>query len=281
MSDIKSFAVIGGDSRMLYCARSIAEDGFRVCTSGFSEKTAESTIPDTSLSEAVREADALILPLPVSRNGDDVFAPFCSDRLLLSPLMRITDKPVFCGTPGYKGLVFPENFFCYADRDDFKSANAVPTAEGAVAAAMREYKGTVTGARLLVSGYGRIGKVLSSMLRGMGACVAASARKKSDLEMIKAAGLRAERTDDIKGRYDIVFNTVPDLIFDRETIAKTVSGGIIIDLASMPGGVDDLSASLLGTRVYHELSLPGRVAPETAGIIIKNTVYNIIEEEGL
>ena len=52
-----------------------------------------------------------------------------------------------------------------------------------------------------------------------------------------------------------------------------------IDLASAPGGVDAEAAERLGIKVISALSLPGKVAPETAGEIIKNTVYNIIKEE--
>ena len=47
----------------------------------------------------------------------------------------------------------------------------------------------------------------------------------------------------------------------------------------MPGGVDFDSAQRMGITAIHALSLPGKVAPKTSGEIIKNTIFNILEEE--
>ena len=71
------------------------------------------------------------------------------------------------------------------------------------------------------------------------------------------------------------------MIFDAHTLAKTASNALVIDLASMPGGVDFRAAERLGIKAIHALSLPGKVAPKTSGIIIKNAVYNIIREAKL
>jgi dipicolinate synthase subunit A len=49
-------------------------------------------------------------------------------------------------------------------------------------------------------------------------------------------------------------------------------------LASKPGGIDFEAAKELGIRALWELSLPGRFAPFTAANIMKNTIYNIINE---
>ena len=48
-----------------------------------------------------------------------------------------------------------------------------------------------------------------------------------------------------------------------------------------PAGVDFDAAARLGTRVIWALSLPGKVAPVTAGRSIKNTIYNILHELGV
>ena len=71
------------------------------------------------------------------------------------------------------------------------------------------------------------------------------------------------------------------MIFDAHTLARIAQNAIVIDLASMPGGVDLRSAERLGIKTVHALSLPGKVAPKASGIIIKNAVYNIIREEKL
>ena len=75
-----------------------------------------------------------------------------------------------------------------------------------------------------------------------------------------------------------MFNTVPTMIFDKALLMNTDSNTLIIDLASLPGGVDFETAQKFGTDAVRALSLPGKCAPKTAGEIIKTTVFNIIEE---
>ena len=54
----------------------------------------------------------------------------------------------------------------------------------------------------------------------------------------------------------------------------------MLDLASKPGGVDLAAAGELGLTVIWALSLPGKVAPVTAGAAIKTTIYNMLHELG-
>ena len=55
---------------------------------------------------------------------------------------------------------------------------------------------------------------------------------------------------------------------------------LVLDLASKPGGVDLEAARRLGRTVIWALSLPGKVAPVTAGAAIKNTIYHMLHELG-
>jgi dipicolinate synthase subunit A len=71
------------------------------------------------------------------------------------------------------------------------------------------------------------------------------------------------------------------MIFDAHTLAKCAQNSIIIDLASYPGGVDFEADSRLKIKSIHALSLPGKIAPKTAGAIIKSTIYDIINEEAI
>ena len=42
--------------------------------------------------------------------------------------------------------------------------------------------------------------------------------------------------------FDVVFNTVPSLIFTKEVLKNTHKNTLFIDLASLPGGIDKASA---------------------------------------
>lgn len=285
MKTIKTLGVIGGDMRQLYCARSALDDGYAVMLSGFEKYSEPFRIQNSDITDLLSNSDAIILPLPVSKDGTDVFAPYSDKpvnaKTLLSSIGR--EKPVFCGLEGrLPGECFRDlKCFFYGKREEFAAANAVPTAEGAIELAMSLTDFTICSCHCLVAGYGRIGRVLSSFLKGLGADVTVSARKPGDLEFIKAAGMKAIRTDRLCGKFQLIFNTVPSLVFDRKSLAACAVDSVIIDLASSPGGVDRETADRMKIPVYHALSLPGKVAPETAGKIIKNAVYNIMEEEGI
>lgn len=76
-----------------------------------------------------------------------------------------------------------------------------------------------------------------------------------------------------------MLNTVPALIFDEQLLMNTDKDTLFIDLASKPGGIDKAAATSFDIDVIHALGLPGKTAPKTAGIIIKNTIVNMLEED--
>ena len=164
------------------------------------------------------------------------------------------------------------------------AGNAVPTAEGAIQIAMEELPITIHGARALVIGYGRLGRALSQRLAGLGAKVSVAARKFADLAWAESCGYGIEHTGQLEGWlccYDLVVNTVPARILSEEDLEDLRPGCLVIDLASKPGGVDLEAAARLGVKVIWALSLPGKVAPVTAGKSIKITIYNILHELGV
>ena len=169
----------------------------------------------------------------------------------------------------------------YMNREELAIRNAIPTAEGAVELAISETPITIHGSKCLVLGYGRVGKTLARCLDGLGAQTYVEARKYADLALIEGHGCTALTLNEAKTRiseFDIIFNTIPALILDKDVLLRVRSNSLIIDLASKPGGVDFDAAKQLGLRVIWALSLPGQVAPVTAGIIIKDTITNMLEE---
>ena len=85
--------------------------------------------------------------------------------------------------------------------------------------------------------------------------------------------------ENIVNQYDIVFNTVPAPVIDKAVLNKAQKSTLFIDLASKPGGIDFDEARLCGIDTIWSLSLPGKVAPATAGEFVKDTILNIIEQE--
>ena len=163
------------------------------------------------------------------------------------------------------------------------TANAVPTAEGALQLAMESTDRTLHDSRCLIIGYGRIGRLLADRLLSLGAEVTVSARKYGDLAWIEAWGCHSLRTGALTGqldRFDLIFNTAPALILDGARLREVREDCVILELASAPGGVDLAEAGRLGRQVIQAPGLPGKVAPRSAAAAIRDSVYHILEERG-
>lgn len=284
MVDNNCFGVIGGDRRQIALAESIASDGYTVYAAGFDSIEFKNDVRKTDVKQLAARCPAVVLPIPVTTDGKKLNVVYSDKEIPLDDnfarLMR--NKQVFGGMMG-KLLQTSEvwdtiDTYDYNLREEFAVANSISTAEGALEIAMRESPCTLNGSRCLVVGFGRIGKTLAWMLRGLGAKVTASARKQKDLAWIDLYGYTPVKTEELNGTYDFIFNTVPAMIFNKRLLLKLSSSCILIDLSSAPGGVDYEAAEKFGIKAIHALSLPGKVAPKSAGEIIKNTIYNMLEE---
>ncbi len=290
MRSIDTYAVIGGDLRAAYLAGALATEGHRVIVSGFDSAELPSGVTAcTNPTQAIALAECVILPLPVSTDGVHVNAPFSRVPIALETVVQTVrdDQLLFGGQIGEplrrelaaRGLAAAD----YLEREELAVLNAVPTAEGAVQLAMEELPITLADSRCLITGYGRIGRVLARILTGLNADVTVAARRCSDRAWAESQGCRAIDTGALPDgtAYDVIFNTVPYKLFHASLLESLERHTLIIDLASRPGGVDFSAAAQLHLKTIWALSLPGRVAPKSAGVIIKQTILNMIKEESV
>ena len=180
--------------------------------------------------------------------------------------------------------IFPSFLFIFLVYGKRYTANTVPTCEGAIQLAMEQTAFTLQGARCLVIGNGRIGSLLAHKLQVLGAAVTVSARSARDFAKIATAGLSALDTRQLAGglaEFDLIFNTVPAPVLGAAELAGLTPPCLVIDLASLPGGVAADAPLPQGCRVLHALSLPGRVAPLSAARAVRDTVLTMLKEEGI
>ncbi len=282
-------AVIGGDKRFVSVAEAfLKRDNISALLCGF--ERLQPVIPCVSPYDAARGADVLVLPIPCSVDGVNVNAPFAEREIPLERVFRsMSGNTLILGgrvdEALYK-LAANHGFeiIDYLCREELAVLNSVPTAEGAIEIAMRELSTTLWGQNVLIAGFGRIGKTLAADLKALGCEVTVCARRQSDLAWCSVDGYKTTSFDRLKNdlcKYSVIFNTVPSLIFDAATLACTAEDVLLIDLASSPGGVDFESAKRLARRTVWALSLPGKVAPITAGQIIERTVASVLREKSL
>ncbi len=278
----------GGDLRQIRAINFLSESGYEVsaygvddCRDKFSDRV--NIIEDFSGLDL--SFKVVVLPLPYTTDGNTVNGT--DKRLEITTLVKMLspDCVILAGKcDKFLSKLCHERgvrLVDYYERDDFQILNAVPTAEGAIQIAMEKLPSTIHSSKCLILGGGRISKVLANMLRGLGSHVTVAARKKRDIAYAEAFGNRgillSELYDSI-GKFDIIFNTIPSLILDRDLLVRTKRDALIVDLASKPGGVDFEAARKMNIKVVWALSLPGKVAPNTAGEIIGTTIKNLIEE---
>ena len=251
---MERFLFIGGDARMSYAAE-------------YLNKELECTFTPEGL------FDAAVLPLPIKPDFD----------------LTLLDGAVKRGGRIFAGGSFPElEEYCarheltlhnYLAREELQVLNAVPTAEGAIEIMLRELDITLWGARVLITGFGRIGEVMTRMLTALGSKVTVCARRSEQLA--KAEGMGCDTVtfsgelDTLLPQFDAIVNTVPAVVFDRQRLLLLKKGCLIVDLASKPGTESGVQTE---AKIIHALSLPGKTAPITAGKIIGKTIENIIKE---
>lgn len=277
----KCFGVIGGDRRQSELARLLEDDGNRVLTYGL-----EMWQGDGVPLEQAASAEVIVLPLPLCK-GDGVLncpdAPVPTAELfrLLTPRQLVLAGQVLPAQQKEaeeRGLTLVD----YFRREEVTVANAAITAEAALQVAMEHLTRTLLGMDCLVLGFGRIGKLLSFRLHGLGAKVTVAARRPEDRTWIHAFGWKALDIGSLDGNLDsfgAVFNTVPALILKRELLAQLPTECVCVDLASQPG-IDAHAAQILGLDAVWARSLPGRLAPSAAAAVLRDAVYYILKERG-
>ncbi len=285
----KTFSIIGGDLRIVKLAQMLKKDGNTIKTFGLEEsKEIIENEKYNLLEDCIKNSQIVISSIPLSKDGKSVYMPYSNKQLSVNNLIEnIKGKVFFAGSIDTTILNECEKqkkakVFDLMKNEELTIANAISTAEGAIQIAMEQTQITINNSKILVLGFGRIGKLLAKKLSSLGADVSCEARKQQDIAWIKAYGYKAIHLDDLKNNlneFDIIFNTVPYLLLDKEKLSQVKSNCLIIDLASKPGGVDFEQCNIQGIKNIWALALPGKVAPITSAKYIKETIYKIIDKE--
>ena len=272
------FGVIGGDRRQAELLKLLRRDGYPAAAYGIAGET------DWEKSVS---AEVVLLPLPLCREGDTIniegeqrgigalLRQMRRNQLLLAGQI----KPAQAAEAAELGL----NLIDYFKREELTVANAAATAEGTVQVILERLERSLLGSRCLVLGFGRIGKLLCCRLSAMGANVTAAARRPESLAWAVAYGYAARSIDRLDGalsEFDVVVNTVPAPIFGEAALKQLKPDCLCVDVASIRG-IDVAAAEALGLTAVWARALPGKLMPRTAGRIIRDTVFEILKEQGV
>ena len=286
-----SFSIIGGDLRTIKLAKMLANEGNKIYTYGLEKaeelKDNSNIIFTEKISRAIpKDVEVVIGPIPFTSNGININAPFGEKEISIREMIHYLEGKILIA-----GSISPEIYDMANDeyieiidimkREELAVLNTISTAEGAIEIAISNTNKIIHGSEVLILGFGRIGKVLARKMAGLSAKVTCAARKDEDLAWIRAYGHNETNINALGenlSQYDIILNTVPHLVLNKERLQYVKKDALLIDLASNPGGIDKKEAKELKLKLVWALALPGKVAPGTTAEFIKDTIYNILKE---
>lgn len=284
-------AFIGGDARQLEIIRKCVELDAMVDLIGY--ENLGTPIPGTVKAELIPDTlskyDAVILPVSGVSNQGEVESLFSSKPILLTEAHfgLMTKAKIFSGITTPYLTTMCEQYhiplILLMDRDDVAIYNSIPTVEGALMIAIQNTDFTIHHSSSMVLGFGRVGFTMARVLYALGAHVKVGVRSSRDMARIFEMGMTPFFLADLKNQVldtDILINTIPHPVVTPEVITRLKPSALIIDLASKPGGVDFRFAEKRGIKTIHALSLPGIVAPKTAGRILADTITRLLLEKG-
>ncbi|MGF7048797.1 dipicolinate synthase subunit A [Paenibacillus sp. DS2015] len=281
---------LGGDARQIEVIRKCSDLNASVGIVGFEDlKDQLVNISRTKLSLKLLEtANCLVLPMIGCDDEGKVNTLFSSDSI------ELTDEHFAALSPEctiYTGMAksylrnvctrYGIKLVELLERDDVAIYNSIPTAEGALMMAIQNTDFTIHGSNCIVLGMGRTGFTMARSLQGLGANVRMGVRSVEHFARATEMGWDPFLTRDLEGvvgNIGLLFNTIPTMIVTAQTLSKMPLSAVIIDLASAPGGCDFRYAEKRGIKALLAPGLPGIVAPKTAGIIIANTLVQLISD---
>ena len=274
----RTFAVIGGDLRQRCLLPQLRGLGF---------PAAAYRVPDTQdsaadLSGCLQGASVLLLPMPALA-GDGAVRTGSGGVPLADILDAAEPDALVCGgmLGSAEALLRARgiSFFDYAQDEALLLQNAELTAEAAVPLLLERLSGPLAGSRILLCGFGRIGKLLARKLKALGADVTVSARKPQALALARILGYRRVSTGHFGAlaQYDGIVNTVPAQIIGPEQLQHVRRDCALLELASLPGGFCAEAQALPGYCAAR--GLPGRYAPEAAAAIIRSAIFRELSLE--
>lgn len=211
--------------------------------------------------DKVNECDAL------------VFSPAreLSDLEISTALSRIKSNTVVFsgGVEGIKKFTHNKVIDYSFNNERFLVENANLTAEATVSYIHTLTKQSVRNKRILICGYGRIGRFLAEILSSLGAHICVFSRRSYVLKEILEQGYEAIALDGAVC-VDIVLNTTPEVLFKSELIDKIPNTTYLIELASSPGGFEKTE------RVNFASSLPGKILTRSAGELMAEAIHSVL-----
>jgi dipicolinate synthase subunit A len=253
----RAFCVEINDKRDYYLAKAIEKEGFALFSMGEEEKYKDfqKVYVRSLLTEVTIEIAQSL------EAGSILFSRGISDKVK----SILDDKNI--------------SFYNLLHEETFIVKNAYLTAEGALGHIIFNTETSLRQISALVLGYGRVGKSLTKILKDNYAYCAVATDDETEFSIATIVADEVYNLSNYKEKLDdfsVIINTIPKKILEGEALKLINKDCFILDLASKPGGVDFDQAKKLQLKFLHALGVPGKVAPKTAGLYIKEIIMKVL-----
>ena len=247
--------VAGGDERQKYMYEILKEKG--VWCDYISSNS------NKGLMNNISSYSVIILPVPLSRDNKKIYS---SDRKLdiyVDELFGIVNANQFI-----IGGNIPEQYVSSTHKcidllkqEEFVLFNAFLTAQGALALLLENTQDYLQNKKVLVTGFGKVGKAVCRIMKLNGLDVSVSVRKEKDFLDADQLGYNAvcyNEFNEIISDFDYIFSTVPARIFEEHHIRDMKKSVVYFELASAPYGCDKSLFEKCDKKYIMGNVLPGR-----------------------
>lgn len=257
--------ICGGDERSVLLAGMLKDDGHEVLCFCMDKAQLPNGVSTVSSPE---QADAVILPVPAEDAHGLLNAPLGSQPCRTEHILDCAGR----GTVIIGGRISAQLKVSAAERGqscrdymrcpEFTVKNAAITAEGAVSELMRRARSALCDMRILVVGWGRIGKLLINKLSALCPSVYLMSVNTESRALAAELGCCALPPDcprEIMQSFDAIINTAPAQVIPDLTAFR--DSCILLELASAPGGIDPAEAPMPGLTLPFCAHFPADMPP--------------------
>lgn len=272
---VMKYVFIGGDDRTAHAVEYIKqadEHASRYCGS----------VDISTLRSELSDCDVLVLPFPLFSFDKSIRG---ITNVTLDEILSMTSDSamILCGKRVRPLTGSGVRVREYGENEEYLMCGAYLTAEGALGHLLLEYPRELREKRIVLTGYGRIGKALYALLLPFTNNITVVARRREVIDELVDDGVVACDFSMLAHACvsaDIVINTVPKLVFDNKVLSCMPRDAYLIELASAPGGFDKEAVANNGNILNALPALPGRCAPVSAGEALGTAVLKMTKTNG-
>lgn len=165
----------------------------------------------------------------------------------------------------------------YLENEEFIWLNAKLTAEGFIAAFYLHEKQTIAGKKFVITGFGRVSKLLAAQVKKMDAFPLIVVRSLDQLAEAKAMGYEAEILRPAINCDDVFFiNTIPAAWLTDSYVHKISKAKTFYDIASAPGCLNCNEPLTVPYHLY--TSLPGQFIENDAASLLSSCIQRLSKQ---